>query len=247
MKTPVVLVPAAGMGQRFQQAGYSEAKPFISVTLKGKTQTLIEHNLDSFPTDWPIFLAHRKEHKEKLTSLLKYSKHWLNFIEVEPSTEGPWLSTHAAAQELATETPTLVSYSDMYLNWNTEHFKKYLDQKSPELIWFYSHVFFPGPQRSFGLCRQEKQIWKIHEKTQPQHGDRLTTGLYFFKTKELLLDALKYQKLLERQSQGEYFTSMAMETLVQKNTALSFYQIKEVYQLGTPEDLAFHMSKDGSL
>lgn len=77
MDHPLLLVPAAGIGQRFRERGYKLPKPLIPFTFRGRHATMLEHVLSPYdhsnvivgvrPEDFALF-------QDKLP--------WIHFIRV---------------------------------------------------------------------------------------------------------------------------------------------------------------------
>lgn len=58
-----VVIPMAGVGRRFRQAGYDMPKPLIPVD----GQPIIKRLLTSFPLDWPITFICNSDDLENTT------------------------------------------------------------------------------------------------------------------------------------------------------------------------------------
>lgn len=121
----LVVIPMAGLGSRFSEAGYKDHKPLIRVNDK----TLIEYTVNSldlpFDTKW-LFICRSQgaDYKDAITNVLlglkiDYEIHW-----VEELTSG---ATETAYIGLMTnhndyEGELIVTNCDQYLEWNSEEF-----------------------------------------------------------------------------------------------------------------------------
>lgn len=112
-----VLIPMAGEGSRFANAGYTFPKPLIEVRGKPMIQTVVENlNVEARF----IFIV-RREHYEKY-----HLKHMLNLIApgceivlVDGLTEGAACTTLLAKSLIDSDDPLMIANSDQFIEWNS--------------------------------------------------------------------------------------------------------------------------------
>ena len=112
-----VLIPMAGAGSRFAQAGYTFPKPLIEVNGKPMIQVVVENlNVDAHF----IFLV-QKEHYEKynLKQLLNLIAPGCDIIQVDGLTEGAACTTLLAKELINNDEPLLMANSDQFVEWNS--------------------------------------------------------------------------------------------------------------------------------
>jgi len=112
-----VLIPMAGAGSRFAQAGYTFPKPLIEVEGKPMIQVVVENlNIDAHY----IFLVQR-EHYEKynLKQLLNLIAPDCDIIQIDGITDGAARTTLLAKELINTKEPLLIANSDQYVEWNS--------------------------------------------------------------------------------------------------------------------------------
>ena len=116
-----VLIPMAGAGSRFEQAGYTFPKPLIDVNGKPMIQVVTENlNIDAKF----IFIV-QKEHYEKYSLL-----HLLNLItnnnceivQVDGITEGAACTTLLAKEFINNDEPLVMANSDQFIEWDSNEF-----------------------------------------------------------------------------------------------------------------------------
>ncbi|SVE06497.1 uncharacterized protein METZ01_LOCUS459351, partial [marine metagenome] len=115
-----VLIPMAGAGTRFQEAGYSFPKPLIDVRGKPMIQQVVESlNMEARH----IFIV-QKEHYEKYALLHTLSLITPNceIIQVDGITEGAACTTLLAKELINNDEPLLIANSDQYLDWDSNQF-----------------------------------------------------------------------------------------------------------------------------
>ena len=100
-----VLIPMAGAGSRFQQAGYTFPKPLIEVRGKPMIQLVVENlNIDARH----IFVV-QKEHYEKynLKHLLSLISPGCEIVQVDGMTEGAACTTLLAKEFIDNDEPLI--------------------------------------------------------------------------------------------------------------------------------------------
>jgi len=116
-----VLIPMAGAGSRFEQAGYTFPKPLIEVDGKPMIQVIVENlNIDAKH----IFIV-QKSHYEKYN--LKYLLNLITdnnceIVQVEGITEGAACTTLLAKQYIDNDEPLVIANSDQYVDWDSNEF-----------------------------------------------------------------------------------------------------------------------------
>ena len=111
-----VLIPMAGAGSRFANAGYTFPKPLIEVNGKPMIQVVVENlNIDAHY----IFLV-QKEHYEKynLKQLLNLISPECDIIQVDGLTEGAACTILLARDLINNDEPLLMANSDQFVEWN---------------------------------------------------------------------------------------------------------------------------------
>ena len=112
-----VLIPMAGAGSRFAQAGYTFPKPLIEVNGKPMIQVVVENlNIEANY----IFLV-QKEHYEKynLKYLLNLIAPNCTIVQVDGITAGAACTTLLAKEFINNDAPLIMANSDQYVEWNS--------------------------------------------------------------------------------------------------------------------------------
>lgn len=115
-----VLIPMAGAGSRFEQAGYTFPKPLIDVKNKPMIQVVVE-NLNIKANF--IYIV-QKSHREKynLDTLLNLITPECKIIEVDGITEGAACTALLAKDYINNNKPLFFANSDQFVEWNSSEF-----------------------------------------------------------------------------------------------------------------------------
>ncbi len=239
-----IVIPMAGLGERFVKSGYAEHKPLIKVDGKMK----IEHVVNMFPGEENfVFICNNKHlQNSKLESILKGLKPNCKIIGVDSVKLGPvWDMMQAVKKDdFLDSEPVIVSYCDFSIWWDYEDFKKTMietncDAAATAYKGFHPHLL--GPQL-YASMRVDANNWMLEcrEKfsfTENKMDSYQQAGSFYFRDGNLLkkyLDETVKRNLIVN---GEYYVSMLTEAVRQDGLKVYVYSLEHFLQWGTPEDL----------
>lgn len=226
-----VLIPMAGLGSRFAQKGYTFPKPLIDVNGKPMIQVVVENlNIDANY----IFVV-QKEHMEKynLTHLLNLIAPNCKVVEIDGLTEGAACTTLLAKEFIDNDNPLLIANSDQYIEWN-----------SNETLYSFSNNNIDGgmlvftavhPKWSFAKLDSSGFIEKVAEKD--PISDIASVGVYYWAKGS---DYVKYAEQMIQQDirvNNEFYVCPVINQAINDNKKFKVSYVKEMWGIGTPEDL----------
>jgi HAD superfamily hydrolase (TIGR01509 family) len=230
-----VLIPMAGAGSRFANAGYTFPKPLIEVRGKPMIQVVVENlNVDAHF----IFMV-QKEHYEKynLKQLLNLIAPGCDIIQVDGLTGGAACTTLMAKEYIDNGEPLLMANSDQFVEWN-----------SNECIYAFSADNIDGgivsfkathPKWSFAKVGEDGFVSEVAEKN--PISDDATVGIYYW-TKGS--DYVKYaEQMIQKQikTNGEYYVCPVFNEAIGDGKKVRIKQIDKMWGIGTPEDLNYFL------
>lgn len=237
-----VVIPMTGRGTRFQNAGYPLPKPMIAINEK----TIIERLLESLPLQWPVTFIVNQEHKDTgLLELLKKLRPEAK-VHLHPFPEkGPGESLLNHVDDLIPDEPVLVSYCDYGQSWDAMGFTQFTKQSDCDCALvcyrgFHAHYLSP---MTYAYARLEgERVVEVKEKgsfTSHRENEFASTGGYYFKSPSLLKTALQLQFQKGLFMNGESYTSLTIQALLENNpsTDVRVFEVWSFFQWGTPNDL----------
>lgn len=240
-----LVIPMSGQGTRYRKAGYDQPKPLIPVS----GRPMIERLLEKFPSDWPCTFIYADNHEStELPRFLKKLRPTAQLLSVAAHTKGPSFALKAALQKLNANDPVLVSYCDYGKIWDPWDFKNFVSTTECDaaLISYRGfHAHYLSPQM-YAYSRLENDLVReIKEKgsfTNNRENEYASTGAYYFKSAKILADSLEFQEKNNLSMNGEFYTSLTIQALMQKSPSakVKVYEIPYFFQWGTPEDLAIY-------
>ena len=217
-----IVIPAAGDGTRFANAGYTQPKPLVDVLGKPMIKRVID-NLRPQQAHRVILVSKIKE----LESVL--GRHDLNIVLTE-STQGA-VDTICRVKQYITESPILIANCDQLVDFDVNAFIRKADDFDGVLVTFKSDK----PHHSYVTLDDQGVIQNIVEKQVISH--HAVTGVYYFKNGASLIAAGE-QVLADNSTRvrGEFYVSSAIAKMIQSGQRFVTYDAPSA-MLGTPEEL----------
>ena len=228
-----IVIPMAGAGKRFSEAGYSFPKPLIEIFGKPMIQWVIECiNINANY----IFLV-QKEHQEKynLSSLLNILRPNCKIVEIDHLTNGAASTVLLAKKYIDNDYPLIICNSDQYFQWNSSStmykFKK-TNVDGGILCFNALH-----PKWSYAKCDDRGMVIEVAEKK--VISNNATVGFYYWKHgKDYVFYANQMIKKNIRVN-NEFYVCPVFNEAIKDGKKIITNNVSKMYGLGTPEDLNF--------
>ena len=236
-----IVVPMAGFGQRFIQAGYEDHKALIEV--EGKP--IIEHVLSLFPGESNILLIcnqHQLKDKTFSEAVNKLSRH-IRVTAIEPHRLGPVFTLLEASKDISLNEEVIVNYCDFSVDWDYADFLKRVRASGAEGAMSAYRGFHPHMLGSnyYAFIREKNQyLLEIKEKqpfTDEPMNEYASTGTYYFRKGQDLIQYCRALYQAKNSTNGEYYLSMVYNLMVAECKPVLIYEVQHMLQWGTPEDL----------
>ena len=226
-----VLIPMAGAGSRFAEAGYTFPKPLIEVGNKPMIQVVTDNlNIEAHH----IFIV-QKEHYQKynLETVLKLIKPNCSIVQVEGVTEGAACTTLLAKKLINNDNPLVIANSDQFVEWNAN-----------EVMYAFSTEGIDGgiltfqsthPKWSYAKKNDSGFVSEVAEKN--PISTNATVGIYYYKKGS---DYVKCaEEMIEKniRTNNEFYVCPVYNQLIEKGGKVRTKDIRKMWGLGTPEDL----------
>ena len=230
-----VLIPMAGAGSRFQQAGYTFPKPLIDVEGKPMIQVVV----DNLNIEATYIYVVQKEHREKynLDTLLNLITPNCKIVEVAGLTEGAACTTLLAKEFIDNDAPLVMANSDQFLEWDSNEFMyKMIEQKVDGGIVTFTATH---PKWSFAKVDEYGYVTEVAEKN--PISDIATVGVYYWAKGS---DYVKYaEQMIEKniRTNNEFYTCPVFNEAIGDDKKIKTFNIDKMWGLGTPEDLKYYL------
>ncbi len=229
-----ILIPMAGRGSRFSDAGYSLPKPLIDVN----GQPMIKTVIDNIGLKGHYIFLVLKEHDDKYGVTAELHQmcgcNPMTVILVDQVTQGAACTALLAREEIDTKQPLLIANSDQWMNWSPAHFKKYMKGKKADggILTFMSD----DPKWSFArVDYATNQIMEVAEKK--VISNVATVGVYYFGKGSDFVSAADSMITKNIRVNNEFYVCPVYNEMIAAGKKIMNYPITEMKGLGTPADL----------
>ena len=233
-----VLIPMAGAGSRFIQAGYTFPKPLIEVNGKPMIQVVVDNlNVDAHF----IFLV-QKEHYEKynLKQVLNLIKPGCDIVIVDGMTEGAACTTLLASHLIDTDAPLLMANSDQVVEWDSNEclYAFGADEIDGGILTFKA----THPKWSYAKTGEDGFVSEVAEKN--PISDNATVGIYYWKHGS---DYVKYaNQMIEKdiRTNNEFYVCPVFNEAIEDGKKIRIKEVSKMWGIGTPEDLNYYLENN---
>ena len=230
-----VLIPMAGAGSRFEQAGYTFPKPLIEVNGKPMIQVVIENlNLDA-----NYIYVVQKAHREKynLDTLLNLLTPGCKIVETDGLTEGAACTALLAKDYINNDNPLFFANSDQFVEWDSNEFMYKMQETDADggIVTFTA----THPKWSFAKVDDNGLVTEVAEKN--PISDIATVGYYYWKNGS---DFVKYaEQMIEKNIRvnNEFYVCPVFNQAVEDCKEIRTFNTTGMWGLGTPEDLKYYL------
>lgn len=241
-----LVIPMAGLGSRFSEAGYPLPKPLLPIhgvpMYKIVIANLMHETVSSItivcPLEWGI--------SGEIRALSPQLGVPLNVVEIDYLTGGPAQTVLLAEPFLDANLPVVTANSDQYIN--------------ADLGDFYGSITEDGiggsilcmedsdPKWSYVKLSSDGFVSEVKEKV--VISSFATVGVYGFKTATLMLAAFRQMIEAEDTSLGEYYVAPSYRYLINQGHRISGKSLGPVgevmHGLGVPDDYEIFLKKQVS-
>lgn len=230
------VIPMAGQGSRFTEAGYNKPKPFIDVAGKPMIWRVLE-NLNH--PEASFILIARTEHLEAEPELVNDIKRQFNatFITVDELTEGTACTVLHARSLFQGGNPLVIANSDQIVDLDIAEFiadcrNRQLDGS---ILTFIDNDL--DPKWSFAKIDSDRHVVQVKEKS--PISEYATVGIYLFACGSDFIESAIDMILAREKVNNEYYTCPVYNYLIKKNKTIGIFNINKeaMHGIGTPSDL----------
>lgn len=231
-----ILIPMAGLGSRFADAGYEKPKPLIDVN----GVPMIKAVIDSLDIDGHYIFIVQKEHSVKyhLLDVLDDFAPGCDIIEIDGLTDGAARTTLAAKNLIDNDNPLLIANSDQVIVWDSSLFSHLIDSvdavalfKAKDSKWSYAKI-------------EQAKIVEVAEKK--VISNNASVGVYGWNKGS---DYVKYaEQMIAKniRTNNEFYIAPVYNEAIQDGKTVVPFFVDEMHGIGTPEDLEAYLEKDRS-
>lgn len=241
----VNIIPMAGNGQRFIDAGYSTPKPLIKV----KGQYMFKKAVDSLPTpDHWIFICQDKHIKESgIDIIIKNYFPNSDIVITDGLTSGQATSTMKAIEKVGCKDNILIGTCDNSMFYKNQYLSK-LIENNDVLVWTFRNnkSVLQNPDM-YGWVKtdsNEKAKFISCKKaiSKTPLNDHAIIGTFNFKNASVFINS--YQSMINKSLtvNNEYYIDTLVNESINLGYNVSAYEVCSYVCFGTPKDVNIYNS-----
>jgi len=234
-----IVIPMAGRGSRFTQAGYTMPKPLIPIHENKTMIELVISNLRPAREHRFIFLCLRQHIEEyqidqKLEKILPSCQ----ILKVNTVTEGAACTVLLAKALVCNNDPLMIANCDQWIDFDINEYLLAMDRDQAD--GFIMTMTANDPKWSFIHFSGSGKITEVVEK-EPV-SDEATVGIYNFKRGKDFVQATEIMIEKNLRVKNEFYVAPVFNQMIEKEMKIGYLNIGSefngMYGLGIPTDLA---------
>ena len=233
-----IVIPMAGRGQRFRDAGYAVPKPLIELDGCGLIEIVVANVTPTRPHRMIVCALAEHLADGSLEATLRRVAPDVEIVVIDALTDGPATTVSLAAPLLDPDAPLLVANSDQYVDIAIDDYLASLDTSDGSIMTFrcendpkWSYVEYDEP------ILANRKIIGVVEKVPV--SDQATVGIYTYARAGDFLWATAEMRERDIRTNGEIYVAPGYTLLVrERRLALTTFDVSgRMHGLGVPADL----------
>ncbi len=230
-----IVIPMAGEGSRFVNAGYTFPKPMIEIHQKPMIQLIVE----SLGLKGNLIFIVREDHLKKynIQSLLQIISPKCKIIVINKLTEGAACTVLLAKKYINNENPLVIANSDQFIEWSpSKVMYNFSSKKIDGGILTFNSIH---PKWSYAKLNKDKVVTEVAEKK--VISNHATVGVYYWRNGK---DFVKYaERMIEKNIRvnNEFYVCPVFNQAILDNKIIKTHDVDKMWGLGTPEDLDYYL------
>jgi beta-phosphoglucomutase-like phosphatase (HAD superfamily)/dTDP-glucose pyrophosphorylase len=228
-----VVIPAAGQGKRFSEAGYQHPKPLIDVDGK----PMIELVLDNFYHVGRAIFVLQKKHIDQYCAdaVVKHLAPGSEVVHVDGLTEGAVCTVLRARDLINNSNELVIANSDQFVDMDVMDFVRRMRRRNADagILTFADD----DPKWSYARCDESGRVVEVAEKV--VISNQATVGIYYYRRGS---DFVRYAEQMIRKNirvNNEFYVCPVFNEFIGDGKSIYTFEIgrDRMHGLGTPEDL----------
>jgi len=235
-----IVVPMAGRGSRFANAGFTLPKPLIPVHQSVPMIRLVIENLRPPGIDHRFIFLCLQEHLDEYgvgEILTGWAGPNTKIVPVQMVTEGAACTVLLAKEWIDSDDPLMVANSDQWVDISVNDYLAAMDDADADGL--IMTMWADHPKWSYVRLDSDNRITEVVEKE--VISNEATVGIYNYRHGKDFVRAAEEMIAQNLRVNGEFYVAPAYNEMIARGKALTYFNVgKEydgMYGLGIPEDL----------
>jgi dTDP-glucose pyrophosphorylase len=227
-----IIIPMAGEGARFKNAGFSSIKPLIKI----RQRTFIEWSTKTLGITGNYIYIILKKHEDLLTDHLKEINPNCTIIVIDELTSGCAETCLFAKEYINNDNPLIITNCDQILEWDSSKYMEYIKENDPDgnVVTFYASTnknsYVVLDENGYASRFAEKEVISEHS----------LIGVHYWKHGKYFVDSAEKLIKYNIRANNEFYISLTYNMLIKDGKKITKYSLPEnekYYSIGTPDQL----------
>ena len=231
-----IVIPMAGRGSRFAQAGYQNPKPLIDIYGHPMIEYVVKNITPSCEHRF-IFIC-QQEHLEKfaLRDALKAMAPTCEIVTVDHITEGAACTVLLAEQYIDNDDPMMIANSDQFVDTDINTYLAAMGSMDGLIM------TMPADDPKWSFIKYDENGFVTMVREKEVISNEATVGIYNYKHGA---DFVKYaHQMIEKNIRvnNEFYVAPVYNEMVEAGLKIGYHNVgSNMYGIGIPEDLNYFM------
>jgi dTDP-glucose pyrophosphorylase len=233
-----LVMPMAGNGNRFLEAGFLQPKPFIYIHGSPMFHRAIEC-LGFQDSDLNPILLVQKKHFEKWHDNIYYYYPSAEVVLIDRVTNGAACTVLLAEEYINNNKPLLIVNSDQIIKYNPiSFFNSTIDADGVIMT-------FPCSEEKWSYAKTKNGfVTEVAEKR--VISNEATVGIYWFSKGSEFVKYAKQMIKKDVKTNNEFYICPIYNEFIEAGAKIKTFNVDKMIGLGTPEDLQKHLFNETS-
>jgi len=230
-----IVVPMAGRGQRFVDAGYGLPKPLIPVHGVPMVKLVIANLAPDCPHRFHFLIQRAHDERYGLAALLAEWAPGCTVTMVDGVTDGAACTALLARALIDNDDGLMIANCDQYIDADINHYLATLGEADGLIMTMWAD----HPKWSFVRRDTDGRVVEVVEKQVV--SNEATVGIYNFRHGSDFVRAADAMIAQDRRVNGEFYVAPAYDMLIETGARIECFDIGTdgagMHGIGTPQDL----------
>lgn len=237
-----IVLPMAGLGTRFTDAGYETPKPLIPIHGVPMFKIVLGNIFSNKVSKVVVITRREWDLTHEIDQLAKSTNIEFHLVEIDYTTDGPASTVMLAQDFLDPEKPVVVANSDQYVNTSIDTFYEKL--VTSDAVGCIMTMNDDDPKWSFVKLDDQGHVSEVREKE--VISNEATVGIYGFKKTKFMIKAIDEMRESNDRVNDEFYVAPAYTYLIASGQVIDVFNIGDVHDvmfgLGIPRDYEFFVN-----
>ncbi|MFN0019024.1 MAG: glycosyltransferase family 2 protein [Pirellulaceae bacterium] len=232
-----IVVPMAGLGSRFAEAGYRDPKPLIPVHGIPMIEVVINNLRPQVPHRFIFICQQQHQRQYNIWTWIKSMEPACEVILLDGMTEGAACTVLSARKHIDNSQPLMIANCDQWVNHSINDYLAAFD--THKFAGFIMTMRANSPKWSYVKRDLTKRVCAVVEKQVV--SDEATVGIYNFAAGRDFVAAADAMIAANIRVNNEFYVAPTYTQLAESGKAIGTFSVgtdtEGMYGLGTPADL----------